>query len=142
MLVPKWRQHFMRGLFFLNFISLALDNWSTVFFPNEPMEILPGVAISFWAGFSLLNLIGVRFPLKMIPILMLQFLYKGAWIIGVYLPANRMGLVDEGLTEFFYICLAGIGLNLLILPWGYIYRSFFKDFFKLKEKPSSVGSLP
>ena len=142
MQVPNWRQHLMRTLFFLNFISLAFDNWSTIIFPQEQLGVLPGVAISFWAGFSLLNLIGVRFPLKMIPLLLLQFLYKAAWIIGVYLPARRAGVLDEGLTEFFYICVAGVVLNAFILPWGYMYQAFFKDFFRLKLNPAPSTSQP
>lgn len=129
---PRWRLHIMRLLFFLNFISLAFDNWSTVLFPDEQMDTLTGVSISFWAGFSLLNLIGIRFPLKMIPLLMLQLIYKAAWIIGTYLPARRNGLLDDSLESFLWVCVAGIALNLLIIPWGYTYKYFLKGFFKFK----------
>lgn len=87
---PMWRLHIMRALFFMNFISLGLDNWKTILFPQEQLDTLSGVAISFWASFAILNFIGVRFPLKMIPILMLQFLYKISWSIGVYFPARKM----------------------------------------------------
>ncbi len=131
---PKWRLHLMRGLFFLNFISLALDNWSTILFPKEQLDTLNGVAISFWAGFSLLNLIGVRFPLKMLPILILQLLYKSAWLIGVYLPAKINGLLNEALEEFFWICVGGVVLNLIIIPWKYVYREYFKNFFRFKVR--------
>lgn len=51
--VPNWRLHIMRGFFFLNFISLAFDNWSIILFPEEQMDTLTGVTISFWAAFSL-----------------------------------------------------------------------------------------
>lgn len=125
---PKWRLHLMRALFFLNFISLAFDNWSAVLFPAEQMDVLSGVAISFWAGFALLNLIGVRFPLKMLPILLLQLLYKSAWILGTYRPAHASGNIDEGIQEFFWICVAGITLNLLIIPSRYVYRAFIRNF--------------
>lgn len=127
----KWRLYAMRGLFFLNFISLAFDNWSTILFPEEQMGVLSGVAVSFWAGFSLLNLIGVRFPLKMLPILMLQLLYKSAWIIGVFWPAKSAGTVDAGIQEFFWICVAGIVLNLVIIPWGFLYKEYIKNFFSV-----------
>ena len=125
---PNWRLHLMRALFFLNFISLAFDNWSAVLFPTEQMDVLSGVAISFWAGFALLNLIGVRFPLKMLPILLLQLLYKSAWILGTYRPARASGSLDAGIQEFFWICVAGIALNLLIIPWRYVYRAFIRNF--------------
>ncbi len=82
------------------------------------------------AGFSLLNLLGVRFPLKMIPILMLQLLYKSAWIIGTYWPASSAGTIDADIQEFLWICIAGIVLNVLIIPWGYVYREYVKNFFR------------
>lgn len=131
--LPKWRLYPMRGLFFLNFISLAFDNWSTILFPEEQLGVLDGVTISFWAGFSLLNFIGIRFPLKMVPILMLQLLYKSAWIIGTYLPANSAATVSPGIQEFFWICVAGIVLNLVIIPWGYVYREYVRHFFSFSS---------
>ena len=129
---PKWRLHIMRTLFFLNFISLAFDNWSIVLFPKEQLDTLTGVTISFWAAFSLLNLLGVRFPLKMIPILLLQLLYKTAWIIGTYLPAKKNRLLDDNLESFLWVCIAGIVLNLLIIPWSYVYKYYLKGFFSIK----------
>jgi len=129
---PNWRLHLMRALFFLNFISLAFDNWSAVLFPTEQMDVLSGVAISFWAGFAMLNLIGVRFPIKMLPILLLQLLYKSAWILGTYLPAKASGVIDPSIQEFLWICIGGVVLNLLIIPWGFVYREFGKHFFKFR----------
>lgn len=129
---PIWRLHVMRSLFFLNFISLAVDNWSTILFPKEQMGVLSGVAISFWAGFSLLNLIGIRFPLKMLPVLLLQLLYKSCWVIGVYLPAKRTGTIETGIQEFLWICIAGIILNLLIIPWKFVYAEYLKNAFNFK----------
>ncbi len=35
------------GIVFLNFISLASDNWSTILFPEEQMDTLTGVTVSF-----------------------------------------------------------------------------------------------
>ena len=122
----------MRGLFFLNFISLAFDNWQTILFPNSQMDTLTGVTISFWAAFSLLNLLGLRFPLKFVPILLLQLLYKSAWIIGTYLPAKNSDVLNEDLASFFWVCVAGIVLNLLIIPWKFVYYEYLKDFFKLR----------
>ncbi len=129
--VPHLRLHIMRTLFGLNFIGLVYDNWSAIFFPDEIRNTLTGVTISFWAAFSLLNLFGVRYPLKFLPILLLQLLYKTAWIIGTYIPAKNANVLNESLNSFFSICLAGIFLNLLIIPWGYVYREYVKGFLRL-----------
>lgn len=127
-----WRLHLMRGLFFLNFLSLAFDNWSEVLFPEGLNDTLTGVTISFWAAFSLLNLLGVRFPLKFIPILLLQLLYKSAWIVGTYLPARNEKSLTEDLNSFLWVCIAGVLLNLLIIPWRHVYTEYLRNFFSLR----------
>ena len=128
----RLRLYFMRGLYFLNFISLAFDNWSTILFPTEQMNTLDGVAISFWASFSLLMLIGIRFPTRMIPLLLLQLLYKTSWIIGVYLPAYATNQLNSNLQSFFWVCIAGIALNLLIIPWPWVYQNYIRSYFRFK----------
>ena len=120
----------MRGLFFLNFLSLAFDNLSTIFFPTEQLDTLTGVTISFWAAFAILNLLAVRFPLKFVPILLIQFFYKSFWVIGTYLPAYNSGLLKDNLRSFLWVCIAGIVLNLLIIPWKYVYYAYLKEFFR------------
>ena len=124
--VPNWRNHVLRGLFFLNFISLFFDNWTQVLFGELTVEVYPAVAVSFWAAFSLLNGIGIINPLRFIPILLLQLLYKAAWLIGSYWPAYRSGITSEGQAEFFWICMAGVGLNLVIIPWKYTFNTYIK----------------
>lgn len=129
------RLYLMRGLYFLTFIGLVFDNWSTILFPTDQMDTLTGVAISFWASYSLLMGIGVRYPIKMLPLLFLQLLYKSAWIIGTYLPAKRAGVVDEDLTSFFWICMTAIVLDLLVIPWAYVFRSYIRGFFTALPSP-------
>ena len=128
--LPQWRLYLMRGLFFLNFLSLAFDNLSTIFFPTEQLDTLTGVTISFWAAFAILNLLAVRFPLKFVPILLIQFIYKSFWVIGTYLPAYNSGLLNDNLRSFLWVCIAGIVLNLLIIPWKYVYYAYLKEFFR------------
>ena len=130
--LSNMRLYLMRGLYFLNFISLAFANWQIILFPTEQMDTLTGVAISFWASFSLLMLIGIRFPEKMLPALLLQLLYKSAWIIGTYLPARSANLVDDVLQSFFWVCIAGIVLNLFVIPWPHLYRNYLKGFFTFR----------
>ncbi len=125
------RLYLMRGLYFLTFIGLVFDNWSTILFPTDQMDTLTGVAISFWASYSLLMGMGVRYPIKMLPLLFLQLLYKSAWIIGTYLPPTRTGSLNEDLTSFFWICVVAIVLDLLVIPWKFVFRNYVSGFLNL-----------
>lgn len=45
-----------------------------------------GVAAAVWTTFGLLAILGLRDPIKYMPILLFQFIYKLIWIFGVFLP--------------------------------------------------------
>ncbi len=47
---------------------------------------LYGVAAAIWATFGLLAILGLRDPIKYMPILLFQFIYKLIWIFAVFLP--------------------------------------------------------
>ena len=131
--VPVWRQHILRAVFFLCFIGLAVDNWKSVLFPGEQLDPWSGVAISFYAAFSLLCVLGIRFPLKFIPLLLTQLIYKSAWLVSTYLPAYQANLVDKNLNSWFGVMVAGIIIDLLVIPWGYVYREYLRYFFQREQ---------
>ncbi len=127
--VPNWRQHVMRALFFLNFIALAPDNWSTIILPNEQLDTMTGVAVSLYAALSLLCVFGIRFPLKFTPLLLMQLIYKSAWLAGIYWPAMSSGLPNDDLESWFWVMAPGIVIDVLVIPWRYVYQEYLKNFF-------------
>lgn len=131
--IRPWRQHVMRVLFFLNFISLAPDNWSIIFLGQEKLEPMTGVAISFYAALSLLCILGMRFPLRFTSLLLLQLFYKIAWLIGVYLPAYNLNSINENLESWFWVMAPGILIDLLVIPWDYVYQQYLSGFFVLEK---------
>src|SRR4030066_1649568 len=48
--------------------------------------ILFGIVGGVYAAFAILSILGLRSPLKFVPILLLQLCYKVVWFIGVVLP--------------------------------------------------------
>lgn len=51
---------------------------------GEPITF--GICGSVYLAFALLSILGLRSPLKFVPILLLQLCYKSIWFIGVVLP--------------------------------------------------------
>jgi hypothetical protein len=67
--VSALRLYVMRFLYFGNFVFLGLSVWPVLLHPAKPLAPLNGVAFSFWAALSTLCGIGLRYPLKMVPVL-------------------------------------------------------------------------
>jgi hypothetical protein len=83
---------------------------------------VPGVAFSFWAALALLMGLGIRYPLQMLPVLLMQLLYKSVWLVAVALPLAAAGRSTE-LTKTF---LFGVIGDLLVIPWGYVLRNYVR----------------
>lgn len=52
---------------------------------DNPM--IYGVAGSVFLTFAVLSILGLRSPLKFVPVLVMQLVYKTIWILAVALPA-------------------------------------------------------
>ena len=77
------RLYLMRTLYLLNFVLLGLDVWPGIINHVGAWDPVKGVAFSFWAALSVLSGLGLRYPLKMLPLLLLQFVYKSIWLVAV-----------------------------------------------------------
>ncbi|HKP04448.1 MAG TPA: hypothetical protein VJU77_13935 [Chthoniobacterales bacterium] len=116
------RLYFMRLLYLLNFAMLGLQVWPTIISHPGPWDPVKGVAYSFWAALSALSILGLRYPLKMVPLLLLQFLYKSIWILAVALPMWSTFRSEE-LTR-----VMGLGalVDIAVIPWPYVLANYAK----------------
>ncbi|GAA4276629.1 hypothetical protein [Aquimarina mytili] len=129
--ISKFRLYLMRGLYLLTFLTLGYSSWSEIISPSELWGPYDGVAYSFWAAYATIMGLGIRFPLQMLPLLLLQLFYKSVWLLGIYVPLWFTGQLDstfEGFLEPFAIA---IPIDLIVIPWGYVFRNYIKDLFKV-----------
>ena len=121
--VSTFRLYLLRIFYAMAVLMLGIDVWTEIFTHNQRWEPLPAVAFSFWGAFSLLALIGIVHPLKMLPLLILQFAYKLVWLLMVAYPLwstdQIVGSSAEALTRANSI---GLILDVLIIPWSYVAR--------------------
>jgi hypothetical protein len=75
------RLYLMRLLYLLNFVMIGLDVWPAIINHQGAWDPVRGVAYSFWGALSLLSGLGLRYPLKMVPLLLMQLVYKAILLI-------------------------------------------------------------
>jgi hypothetical protein len=113
----------MRALYLIVFVGLGSSVWPAVIKHQDMTDPLHGVAISFWAALSLLACLGIRYPLKMVPLLLLQMLYKAIWLVAVALPLSSAGQ-STTLTK---VMLIGVVIDLSVIPWPYVFTTFIRE---------------
>ena len=122
--VSLLRLYALRLVYDLNFVGLGMNVWPNLLNHPEPWDPVKGVAISFWAALSLLSALGIRYPLKMLPVLMMQLTYKTIWLIFVGYPLWSAGDMSPGATAVFNACVMGFVIDLVVIPWSYLLKSF------------------
>lgn len=122
--VPKINIYCLRLLYTLMFVFLGKDSWTYIFTNTKTWEPRDAMAWSVWASFSLLALLGIFHPLKMLPILLLEICYKVIWLLIVAYPLwmsdKLTGSPAEGMTTVFL----PVFLPILFVPWRYVFRTY------------------
>jgi hypothetical protein len=123
--VSLLRLYVMRAFFLLLFLERGYRVLPTLTAPPAPLGVWDGVAYSFWGALALLALVGIRYPLQMVPVLLMFLLYKLLWLVGVALPLWRTGAAFDPLTtQFTWAMAVGAAIDLLVIPWGFIMASY------------------
>ncbi|MGY3791794.1 hypothetical protein [Aquimarina sp. 433] len=128
--ISKIRLYLMKGLYLLTFLTLGYSSWSEILYPSEQWGPYDGVTYSFWASYAVLMGVGIKYPLKMLPLLLLQLFYKSVFFFGVYIPLWVSGSLPETFKGFLKPFAIGIPIDLLVIPWIYVYKAYFKNLFK------------
>lgn len=77
-------------------------------------------------GFCLLSLLGIKYPLKMLPVLLLELIWKVFWLLAYAVPMYLNHSLDEYTQELVFACALGVILTPLVLPWGYLITHYIK----------------
>ena len=124
--VSTFRLYLLRATYLLIAVGLGVTIWPGLITAPEKLSAMAGVVRSVLAAVSLLALLGVRYPLKMLPLLFFELVWKSIWVLVIGLPLWSAGMLDAGTQETMKACLMGVVLVPLVLPWGYVFRHYVK----------------
>jgi hypothetical protein len=112
--------YLLRGFFLLMFLFVGYDAWSYILTHEGPWNHREAVAWCMFASYSLLSILGVFRPLKMLPIFLFMILYKSLWLLVVAYPlwsaGQLAGSPAEGMAKVF----AWVPVAIIAVPWRYV----------------------
>jgi hypothetical protein len=120
--VSLFRLYLLRAFYLL----IAVGEGSIqapLFFHHGHWTLMSGVAHCFLAALAILSLVGVRYPLRMLPLLVYELLWKATWLLGIALPLWLAGQFDADTRQSFFE-IAPIVILIPILPWRYIFANY------------------
>jgi hypothetical protein len=124
--VSTFRLNLLRGMYLFMTVGLAIFELPALLYP-ENLSRLDRVVLSVLAAFALLAMLGIRYPLKMLPLLFFELLWKSIWVLAFGLPLLLFGRLGPETTETLTACLMGVVLVPLVMPWGYVLEQYVKE---------------
>ena len=130
------RLNWIKGMYIYTIIGAGGYGLMILLFPNIIKQIfnLPyqadtilGIIGSVYCAFALLSILGIRSPLKFLPVLLLQLTYKIVWFIGVVMPflvSGRISLFELPYVIFFATYIIG---DLIAIPFPYVFAKTASD---------------
>lgn len=83
-----------------------------------------GVIASLLGAIWLLALIGLRYPVQMLPLLLFEFAWKAIWTVFYGLPQWSAGQLPPTFAEDSFNIAFGVIVMPLVIPWGHVWRRY------------------
>lgn len=125
--VSTFRLYVLRATYLLIVIGLGLTIWPLLLDAPEQAEHFRGVTWCLLGTVALLALLGVRYPLKMLPLLFFELVWKTTWLLAVGLQLRSTGQLVGEFQETWFANLMGIVIFPLVIPWGYVVRKYIRE---------------
>ncbi|HEX5257985.1 MAG TPA: hypothetical protein VFW35_04290 [Sphingomicrobium sp.] len=83
-----------------------------------------GLETCLLGGIGVLAIIGLRYPLQMIPLLMFEFVWKAMWVLDFGLPKLWANQLTPDFAYDLKSTMVGVILMPLVIPWGYVWHHY------------------
>jgi hypothetical protein len=121
--LPLWRLHAMRVGYAVMGVGLAVVKWPLVINYDQSTPLFEGVVAVLLTAMSLLAFLGLRYPVRLLPILIFECLWKVIWLGVVALPAAAAGHVDQAMSKLIVNC-SLVVIILAVVPWRYVWQRY------------------
>jgi hypothetical protein len=122
--LPAFRLNLMRGGYLLMAVGLMIVKWPLIL-QAAFMPVTDGAIVCILTAMSLLALLGLRYPIGMLPILLFEVIWKVLWLGVVALPHLIANDMDTATADMLFTILFVIAI-LAVTPWDYVWKRYAK----------------
>jgi|SRR5215213_9929444 len=120
--LPTWRLNVMRVGYSFMAVGLMITKWPEML-NHADWELKEGTVITMLVAMSVLALLGLRYPQRMLPILLFEVGWKLTWLGTVALPLWLDGnLTGATLTQANAVLL--VAIVIVVIPWRHVVRQY------------------
>jgi hypothetical protein len=124
--ISTFRLYLLRAGYLLVAVGLAIMIFPGIIYPPENLPHMNSVVRSMLGAVGLLAFLGIRYPLKMLPVLFFELLWKSIWLLAFGLRLWSADKLDQGTAETLNDTIFGVVVVLLVTPWDYVFKHYVK----------------
>jgi hypothetical protein len=121
--LPLWRLHVLRLGYLILGGGLMVYKWPLLIQHDNPWPLTDSVVVCVLVGMSIIALLGLRYPVQLLPILLFEVVWKLIWLGVVALPLwldHEMDPDTRALTNE----ILWVAVFLAVIPWRYVFSHY------------------
>jgi hypothetical protein len=117
------RLYTLRICYLILAVGLGLYMWPSVIHHTADLAITHGIQFSLLAGLGLTAVLGLRYPVQMLPLLLFELIWKTIYLLAFALPLWSAHQVTAAAAEDIRACLMVV-IFIPLIPWRYAARHY------------------
>lgn len=121
--VSLFRLYTLRLSYFILAGGIGAFFWPSVIHHSSEFAIQKGAQFALLAGLGLTAVLGFRYPLKMLPLLLFELTWKAIYLIAFALPLWSAHQINDAAAEDIKSILMGV-IFIPLVPWRYVVAEY------------------
>jgi hypothetical protein len=113
----------LRAYYLLLVVGTGAVFWPSLISHSPTWALDNGAQYALLAAFTPFALLGLRYPLEMLPIVFFEFTWKALWFIFVFWPLWLGGDLTPLMWSNAFACAIAIVLTPIVVPWRYLVNA-------------------
>lgn len=120
------RLYLLRAMYLLIAVGLAMTVWPYIVVPHSLVAGPESVVRALLGALAVMCVLGLRYPVKMLPILLFELLWKCIWVVASAIPMWLGPGLDKYASGTLLAVLMGVVLVPVVVPWGYVINQYVR----------------
>lgn len=118
-----FRLYTLRACYFVLAAGLGSYIWPVVIHHTSELAEAEGVRFGLLGGLGLTAVLGFRYPVQMLPLLLFELIWKTVYLLAFALPLWTAHRIDAAVAEDIKACSMAV-IFLPLIPWRYVFRHY------------------
>ena len=123
--LPTYRLNIMRLGYLFMAVGLVVVKWPVILQDAASLPVFEGVVAALLTAMSFLWILGLRYPVALIPVLMFESAWKLIWLAAVGIPHLLAGDMDAEMRSVLFN-VSFVVVVLAVTPWDYAWKRYVR----------------